>query len=1498
MAAAAPTQQLREAFEDVALYFTRKEWELLGDGDKVLYRDQMLRNYHTLVSLGYQGPTPDLICRIQRGEVELWVCDDKDPGETAWSKNLSPDLSDSWDSLAEDSSVGSFPGPGSSVQAALSGSMSQRMSPLDPTKRAPNWSRGEVLDLIVIWGEVRRTVATAAKGTKGNRQNQAICERIAAQMVARGHQRDWLQVRTKIKSLKSLYVRGRDAKRVPGAAKNTIPFHKELADILERDHAVAPRYTVQCTASDQQEGDSGEAASSQQPPAAPQDSCEYLGSSVALILSPIAEPGMQETQEVAPGLNGCKSEVTEIEHPAGNLSDFSDAWDPLAEDSSVGSFPGPDPSVQAALSAGMSQRMPPLDSVRRAPNWSHSEVLDLITIWGEVRRAIATAAKGTKGNRQKQAVCERIAAQMMARGHQRDWLQVRTKIKSLKSLYVRGKDASRVPGAAKNTIPFHKELADILERDHIVAPYHTVRCTASGPVCYDQEEGDSGEAASSQQPPGAPQESCEDLVSSVALSPIAEPGTQEVAPGQDGCKSEVPEIEHPAGNLSGIREICNSFAEDSSVGSFPGSGPSVQAAHSGSVSQKIPTLDSVRRAPNWSRGEVLDLIAIWGEMRRTIAAAGKGTKGNRQKQAVCEMIAAQMVARGHQRDWLQVRTKIKSLKSLYVRGRGAKRVPGAAKNTIPFHKELADILERDHAVAPRYTVQRTALGPFCCDQQEGDRGEAASSQQPPVAPQESCEDLVSSVALILSPIAEPGTRETQEVAPGQDGCKSEVPEIGHPAGNLSDFSDAWDSLADDSSVGSFPGPEPSVQADYLDSVNQRMPLLDPIKRAPNWSHGEVLDLIAIWGEMRRTIATAAKGTKGNRQKQAVCERIAAQMVAWGHQRDWLQVRTKIKSLKSLYVRGRDAKRVPGAAKNAVPFHKELADILEGDHIVAPCHTVQHTALGPVCCDQQEGDSGEAASSQQLPAAPQESCEDPVSSVALVLSPIAEPGTQETQEVAPGQDGCKSEVSEIEHPAGNLFDFSDAWDSLAEDSSVGSFPGSGPSVQAGSMSEKMPALDSVRRAPNWSRGEVLDLITAWGEMRRAIATAGKGSKGNRQKQAICERIAAQMVARGHQRDWLQVRTKIKSLKSLYVKGRDANKVPGAAKNTIPFHKELADILERDRAVAPRYTVQCTALGPFCCDQQEGDSGEAASSQQLPAALQERSEDLVSSVALILSPIAEPGTQETQEVAPGQDGCKSEVPEIEHPAGNLSDFSDAWDCLAEDSSVGSFPGSGPSVQAAHSASMSQKMPALDSVKRAPNWSRGEVLDLIAIWGEMRRAIAAAAKGTKGTRQNQAVCERIAAQMVARGHQRDWLQVRTKIKSLKSLYVRGRDANRMPGAAKNTIPFHKEIADILERDHAVASHHTVQCTVLGPVCCDQQEGDSGEAASSQQPSSAHQRSCEDLVSSMALILSPIAEPGTQETQEVAPGQDGCKSEVPEIEHPVGNLFGNHTGERGLCI
>ncbi|KYO18219.1 hypothetical protein Y1Q_0011776 [Alligator mississippiensis] len=54
------TVELPKVFEEVAVYFTRKEWELLEDEDKVLYRDQMLKNYQALVSLDH---TPITVIR-------------------------------------------------------------------------------------------------------------------------------------------------------------------------------------------------------------------------------------------------------------------------------------------------------------------------------------------------------------------------------------------------------------------------------------------------------------------------------------------------------------------------------------------------------------------------------------------------------------------------------------------------------------------------------------------------------------------------------------------------------------------------------------------------------------------------------------------------------------------------------------------------------------------------------------------------------------------------------------------------------------------------------------------------------------------------------------------------------------------------------------------------------------------------------------------------------------------------------------------------------------------------------------------------------------------------------------------------------------------------------------------------------------------------------------------------------------------------------------------
>ncbi|KFQ42916.1 Zinc finger protein 316, partial [Nestor notabilis] len=59
-------------FEDVAIYLSRMEWDTITAGQRELYCSVMMDNYQLLTSLGYPGPKPDILYRMERGE-EPWV---------------------------------------------------------------------------------------------------------------------------------------------------------------------------------------------------------------------------------------------------------------------------------------------------------------------------------------------------------------------------------------------------------------------------------------------------------------------------------------------------------------------------------------------------------------------------------------------------------------------------------------------------------------------------------------------------------------------------------------------------------------------------------------------------------------------------------------------------------------------------------------------------------------------------------------------------------------------------------------------------------------------------------------------------------------------------------------------------------------------------------------------------------------------------------------------------------------------------------------------------------------------------------------------------------------------------------------------------------------------------------------------------------------------------------------------------------------------------------
>ncbi|XP_019294584.2 zinc finger protein 84-like [Panthera pardus] len=68
------------AFEDVAVNFTRDEWQLLDSAQKNLYRNVMLENVSSLVSVGFQLIKPDVIFKLEREQP--WILGEEVPSQS------------------------------------------------------------------------------------------------------------------------------------------------------------------------------------------------------------------------------------------------------------------------------------------------------------------------------------------------------------------------------------------------------------------------------------------------------------------------------------------------------------------------------------------------------------------------------------------------------------------------------------------------------------------------------------------------------------------------------------------------------------------------------------------------------------------------------------------------------------------------------------------------------------------------------------------------------------------------------------------------------------------------------------------------------------------------------------------------------------------------------------------------------------------------------------------------------------------------------------------------------------------------------------------------------------------------------------------------------------------------------------------------------------------------------------------------------------------------
>ncbi|XP_050807539.1 zinc finger and SCAN domain-containing protein 29-like [Gopherus flavomarginatus] len=147
---------------------------------------------------------------------------------------------------------------------------------------------------------------------------------------------------------------------------------------------------------------------------------------------------------------------------------------------------------------------------------------------------------------------------------------------------------------------------------------------------------------------------------------------------------------------------------------------------------------------------------------------------------------------------------------------------------------------------------------------------------------------------------------------------------------------------------------------------------------------------------------------------------------------------------------------------------------------------------------------------------------------------------------------------------------------------------------------------TKRAPAWTNAELQDLISVWGE--EAVQTQLHSRRRNYDTYG---QISQSLMRRGHERDALKCRVKIKELRSAYCKAREGNRRSGAAPTTCRFYKELDAILGCDPTANPRSTMESSEQGAVRDVVEDGDSEATGMEGDTPESQDTCSQDLFSS-----------------------------------------------------------------------------------------------------------------------------------------------------------------------------------------------------------------------------------------------------------------------------------------------
>ncbi|XP_073202321.1 uncharacterized protein [Lepidochelys kempii] len=144
-----------------------------------------------------------------------------------------------------------------------------------------------------------------------------------------------------------------------------------------------------------------------------------------------------------------------------------------------------------------------------------------------------------------------------------------------------------------------------------------------------------------------------------------------------------------------------------------------------------------------------------------------------------------------------------------------------------------------------------------------------------------------------------------------------------------------------------------------------------------------------------------------------------------------------------------------------------------------------------------------------------------------------------------------------------------------------------------------------------------------------------------------------------------------------------------------------------------------------------------------------------------------------------------------------------------------------------------------KRAPAWTKWEVLDLIAVWGDK-----SVLSELRSKRRNAKIVEKISKGMKDRGYHRDPQQCRVKLKELRQAYQKTQEANTCSGSEPQACHFYDELHAILGGAPTTTPHLYMDSCKGVLLNRDEDFGDEEDEEEAEVEDSAHQASGETVL------------------------------------------------------